>query len=78
MNELSDDSELEVARKSHWGGLVPTYHIIVTMLEHDLHHAGEINRTHALLQDDDAWFVPILPLSELTVTHDTVNLALRA
>ena len=57
------------------------YHIIVTMLEHDLYHAGEINRTHrsrALLQDDDAWFVPILPLSELTVTHDTVNLALRA
>ena len=26
------------------------------MLEHDLHNAGEINRTHALLQDDDAWF----------------------
>ena len=48
------------------------------MLEHDLHHAGEVNRTHALLQDDDAWFVSILPLSELTVTHDTVNLALRA
>jgi len=33
----------------------------VTMLEHDLYHAGEINRTRALLQDDDAWFVPDPP-----------------
>ena len=61
VNELSDDSELEVPRRAHWGGLVPTYHIIVTMLEHDLYHAGEINRTRALLQDDDAWFVPDPP-----------------
>ena len=61
IRELADDSELEVARKVHWGGLVPTYHIIVTMLEHDLYHAGEINRTRALLQDDDGWFVPDPP-----------------
>ena len=61
VGDLSDDRELEALRKAHWGGLVPTFHIIVTMLEHDLYHAGEINRTRALLQDDDAWFVPDPP-----------------
>lgn len=55
---LGDDSELEALRKAHWGGLVPTRHIIVTMIEHDLYHAGEVNRTRALLQNDDGWFVP--------------------
>ncbi len=47
IRDLSDDCELEVPRKAHWGGLVPTYHIIVTMPERVLHHAGEINRTYA-------------------------------
>ena len=55
---LGDDSELEALRKAHWGGLVPTRHIIVTMIEHDVYHAGEVNRTRALLQNDDGWFVP--------------------
>lgn len=55
---LGDDSELEALRKAHWGGLVPTRHIVVTMIEHDLYHAGEVNRTRALLQGDDGWFVP--------------------
>ena len=55
---LGDDSELETPRKAHWGGLVPTRHIVVTMIEHDLYHAGEVNRTRALLQEDDGWFVP--------------------
>ena len=55
---LGDDSELEALRKAHWGGLVPTRHIIVTMIEHDLYHAGEVNRARALLQGDDGWFVP--------------------
>ena len=59
--ELESDDEIDVPRKAHWGGLVPTYHIIVTMLEHDLYHAGEINRTRALLQNDDDWFVPEAP-----------------
>ena len=35
IRELGDDSELEALRKAHWGGLVPTRHIIVTMIEHD-------------------------------------------
>ena len=55
---LGDDSELEAPRKAHWGGLVSTRHIIVTMIEHDLYHAGEVNRARALLQGDDGWFAP--------------------
>ena len=58
IRQLGDDSELEASRKAHWGGLVPTRHIIVTMIEHDVYHAGEINRARALLQNDDGWFVP--------------------
>ncbi len=58
VRDLANDSELEVPRKAHWGEYVPTNHLIVTMLEHDLYHAGEINHTRALLQDDDAWWVP--------------------
>ena len=58
IGELADDSELDVPRKAHWGDVVPTRHLIVTMIEHDLYHAGEINRSRALLQDDDAWFIP--------------------
>ena len=55
IGELESDSELEIPRKAHWGENVATYHLIVTMLEHDLYHAGEINRTRALLQEDDDW-----------------------
>jgi hypothetical protein len=58
VRDLSDDAELDVPHKAHWGELVPTYDLIVTMLEHDLYHAGEINRTRALLQDDDGWWKP--------------------
>ena len=56
--EMADDAELDVLRKAHWGEYLPTYDLMVTMLEHDLYHAGEINRTRALLQNDDGWFVP--------------------
>ena len=59
--ELPDDSELDAPRKTHWGGFVPTRLLILTMIEHDLYHAGEINRSRALLQNDDAWFVPDPP-----------------
>ena len=57
IRDLSDDAELEARRKAHWGALEPTYDLIVIMLEHDLYHAGEINRARALLQDDDKWDV---------------------
>ena len=55
VRELESDAELEALRKAHWGSLVSTYHLVTTMLEHDLYHAGEINRTRAMLQQDDAW-----------------------
>ena len=57
IRELPNDDELDVPRKAHWGEFLPTYDLIVIMLEHDLYHAGEINRTRALLQQDDKWDV---------------------
>ncbi len=57
IRELQTDEELDVPRKAHWGEFLPTYDLVVIMLEHDLYHAGEINRTRALLQNDDRWDV---------------------
>ncbi len=53
VDELADDAELERPRKAHWGEMVPTLLLIDTMHEHDIYHAGEINKTRALLQDGD-------------------------
>lgn len=53
VGELQDDGELEQPRKAHWGEMVPTLLLIDMMHEHDVYHAGEINKTRALLQDDD-------------------------
>jgi hypothetical protein len=47
-----------VKRKAHWGQLVPTILLIDIMHEHDVYHAGEINRTRGMLQGNDGWFVP--------------------
>ena len=55
VTELQDDGELDVPRKAHWGGLVPTRNLLTIVLEHDTYHSGEINRTRAFLQDDDDW-----------------------
>lgn len=57
-NQLPDDVELIADRKAHWGGLVPTLQLIDTMHEHDVYHAGEINRTRGMLQRTDGWAVP--------------------
>ncbi len=53
VDELPDDAELARPRKAHWGEMVPTVFLIDTMHEHDLYHAGEINKTRALLQGAD-------------------------
>jgi hypothetical protein len=58
IDALTDDSELDVKRKAHWGQLVPTILLIDIMHEHDVYHAGEINRTRGMLQGNDGWFVP--------------------
>ena len=58
IRELSDDAELDVPRKTHWGEMAPTRFLIVNMIEHDVYHAGEINHARAMLENDDGWFVP--------------------
>ena len=53
---LADDAELLEPRRTNWGELRETRWIIaVTMIQHDLYHAGEINHIRALRQDNDAW-----------------------
>ncbi|MDA1279155.1 MAG: hypothetical protein O3B95_03825 [Chloroflexi bacterium] len=36
-------------------GSVSAHRLMTIVLEHDTYHAGEINRTRALLQNDDDW-----------------------
>ncbi len=50
---LATVTELDRLRKAHWGETAPTLLLIDTMHEHDVYHAGEINKTRALMQDDD-------------------------
>ena len=54
-SELADDTELDTPRTAHWGELLPTRKLMTIVLEHDIYHAGEINRTRALLQKNDDW-----------------------
>ncbi len=58
IDTLPDDSELDADRKAHWGGMVPTILLIDIMHEHDVYHAGEINRTRGMLQGKDGWAYP--------------------
>lgn len=58
ISELADDAELGRPRKAHWGEVVPTTLLIDTMHEHDVYHAGEINRTRGILRGRDGWNVP--------------------
>lgn len=53
---LPDDAELLQQRRTNWGELWETRQIItVTMIQHDLYHAGEINHLRALHQNADEW-----------------------
>jgi uncharacterized damage-inducible protein DinB len=52
---LPDDAELDRARLTNWGELLPTRVIIRMMVAHDLYHAGEINHLRALLRGTDRW-----------------------
>jgi hypothetical protein len=45
---LGDDAELLRQRKTNWGDLAETRWIIKATIEHDLYHAGEINRALGL------------------------------
>jgi len=53
---LADDAELLLPRRTNWGELRETrWIIVVTMIQHDLYHAGEINHLRALHQRNDQW-----------------------
>ena len=55
VDALADDAELPRLRKTNWGEMKETRWIIKSMIEHDLYHAGEINRMRALRQENDRW-----------------------
>lgn len=52
---LENDSELDRARLTNWGGQLSTRDLIRIMIAHDFYHAGEINHLRALLQSTDRW-----------------------
>lgn len=52
---LGDDDQLARPRRTNWGELAETRWIIKATIEHDLYHAGEINRLRALHQGNDRW-----------------------
>lgn len=53
---LTDDAELLRPRRTNWGEWRETrWVIVVTMIQHDLYHAGEINHLRALHQGNDEW-----------------------
>jgi len=55
VDALPDDAELARERRTNWGEMKETRWIIKSMIEHDLYHAGEINRMRALRQRNDRW-----------------------
>jgi DinB superfamily len=55
VDALSDDAELPRPRRTNWGDMAETRWIIKATIEHDLYHAGEINRMRALRQANDRW-----------------------
>ncbi len=53
---LADDAELLKPRRANWGELKETrWLIVVTMMQHDVYHAGEINHLRSLHQGTDEW-----------------------
>ncbi len=55
IDALGDDTELEVERYAPWGRLIPTEHIITIVRDHDLYHAGEVNRQRSLMRGAEGW-----------------------
>jgi hypothetical protein len=50
---LADDDELGKNRMAPWGTEANTRWIVNTMIQHDLYHAGEINRIRCMRQKND-------------------------
>jgi hypothetical protein len=49
------DEDLAVERYANWGELRPTRWLCSVLLQHDVYHAGEINRMRSLLAGEDRW-----------------------
>jgi uncharacterized damage-inducible protein DinB len=54
VRKLSDD-ELSRPRLANWGEEKETRWLLSTVLQHDVYHAGEINRMRSLLAGEDRW-----------------------
>jgi len=53
---LADDAELLRPRRTNWGELKETrWILVVSLIQHDLYHAGEINHLRSLRQGADQW-----------------------
>jgi hypothetical protein len=55
VDALGDDAELMKSRRTNWGDMAETRWIVKATIEHDLYHAGEMNRLRALHQSNDSW-----------------------
>lgn len=49
------DSELRQPRMANWGEEKETRWLLSTLLQHDVYHAGEINRMRSVLAGEDRW-----------------------
>jgi len=54
VRDLSDD-ELSQLRMANWGEEKETRWLLSTVLQHDVYHAGEINRMRSVLAGEDRW-----------------------
>lgn len=50
-----DDADLSAPRMANWGEEKETRWLLSTVLQHDVYHAGEINRIRSVLSDEDRW-----------------------
>ena len=50
-----DDAELAKPRRANWGEEKETRWLLSTLLQHDVYHAGEINRMRSVLSGEDRW-----------------------
>ena len=55
------DGDLLVPRRADWGARMEIRWLLSTVLQHDVYHAGEINRTRSVLTGEDRWWWQIEP-----------------
>jgi hypothetical protein len=49
------DEDLGQPRLANWGEEKETRWLLSTVLQHDVYHAGEINRIRSVLSGEDRW-----------------------